>query len=199
MCDFLSGVIHRKNGEIRFYDGLSHSALFTALRLSEKMWAEWEWTQDDRGASLSVRTHETLPGLNESELSAAILSKFSSRADAVAEFVRTLNPAVTTLYLSSATISTPLTIPNSVTTLYLSYATISTPLTIPNSVTTLDLSYATISTPLTIPNSVTTLDLRSATISTPLTIPNSVTTLDLSSVVGSRKHVKIPAGCVVTG
>jgi hypothetical protein len=159
MCDFISGVINRTTCEVKFYDGRSHSALFEALKLHHKNWAEWEWTKEDDGKALDVRTHDSLPGNNAKQLKASLLSQFPTRSDAVARFVKTLDKRITTLYLNGATISTALTIPDSVTTLDLNGATISTALTIPDSVTTLDLSYATISTALTIPDSVTTLRL----------------------------------------
>jgi hypothetical protein len=81
MCDFLSGLVNLdcdKKLKIWAHDPRSHSETAAYFQLKPDTYREWEWTEDDDGASLVVRTatgdHET------NWYRACILAKYPNRA-----------------------------------------------------------------------------------------------------------------------
>ena len=88
---------------------------------------EWEWSDDDGGESLVVRTCPDDPEAMALNLRAALLVRWPTRADAIIECVSlVMSAGVTALDLSYEKFPDGLVIPAGVTTLYLSGVNVST-------------------------------------------------------------------------
>jgi hypothetical protein len=79
MCDFASFLISKDGKKYACADLRSHSATMKALKLSATDWRECEWTEDDTGASLSVRRHD--PDPDASWYRACILGDYKTRQE----------------------------------------------------------------------------------------------------------------------
>ena len=101
MCNFLSGVITReKSPRIFCRDLLHHENTVAAVGLQPEEYREWEWTQEDSGATLTVRA---APGENPNVLRSAILARYPRRVDLLSECLRQVAEAGGWLDLSSLT------------------------------------------------------------------------------------------------
>lgn len=174
MCELLSGWINLDTEEPELADLRSHSESQRLLGWTTKDLVrrrEWEWTKDDDGESLVVRTGPDDPPELAGFLRAALLTKWPTRGDALRGAVAMLPDSVTWLDLCGVTIPEGFVVPSSVTWLGLSGATIPEGFVVPDSVTTLHLSGVTIPEGFVVPDSVTTLDLYYATIPKGFVIP----------------------------
>ena len=81
MCDFLSGLVNLDcDQELKIWarDLRSHSTTAEYFKLKPDTYREWEWTEDDDGGSLVVRTTEGDHDTNWYR--ACILAKYPNRA-----------------------------------------------------------------------------------------------------------------------
>jgi hypothetical protein len=101
MCDFASFLISKDGKKYACADLRSHSATMKALKLSEKDWRECEWTEEDTGASLSVRRHD--PDPDESWYLACILGDYKTRQDLIDYLIPIVAKTSGYLYLNGCT------------------------------------------------------------------------------------------------
>ena len=106
MCDLLSGWINIKTEQPEIADLRSHSR--TQGRLGWKgdevlLRREWEWTNDDDGKSLTVRTGPDDPKKLGANLRAALLARWRTRQDAIQDCIEIMARNGGSLYLSGCT------------------------------------------------------------------------------------------------
>ena len=106
MCEFLSAWINIETKEPEFGDLSSHSDSaklrgWTVADLKNRR--EWEWTTDDKGKSLDVRTADDDPKELREQLKASLLFRWNhSRMNAIKEAIpAAIKAGVKTLYLNS--------------------------------------------------------------------------------------------------
>lgn len=86
MCNFLSGIITREHyPRMLCANLLNHDSTVSHYKFRPEQYREWEWTADDDGASLKVRT---IFGEDANALKSAILALWPTRRLALVECIR---------------------------------------------------------------------------------------------------------------
>ena len=104
MCEFLSGWINVETEQPEVADLQCHSTAQERFGWKGKeilKRREWEWTEDDDGKSLVVRTSPDDPAGMADNLRAALLVRWPTRQDAIRECILLVGKWLTTLYLNS--------------------------------------------------------------------------------------------------
>jgi len=175
MCEFLSGVVTiERYPRVLCADLRHHERTVKAFGLKPETYREWEWTEDDDGASLTVRA---ALGENPSVLKSAILAKYPTREEALNACIAQVSEKGGSLDFSGYILSANLKLPESMDgSLNLRYCLLPAGVALPKSIGGwLDLSGCKLPAGLKLPESIGNwLDLSNCVLPAGLTPPKSV-------------------------
>jgi len=175
MCEFLSGVVTiERYPRVLCADLRHHEDTVAAFGLKPETYREWEWLEDDDGASLTVRA---APGENPNVLKSAILAKYPTREEALNACIAQVSEKGGSLDFSGYILSANLELPKSMDgSLSLCDCTLPAGVALPKSIGGwLDLSGCKLPAGLKLPESIGgSLDLRGCTLPVGLTLPKSI-------------------------
>jgi len=182
MCEFLSGVVTMERyPRILCADLRHHERTVEAFGLKPETYREWEWIEDDDGASLMVRA---IPDENPNVLKSAILAKYPTREKVLNACIAQALERGGSLDLSGRALPDGLLLPESMGgSLYLCNCKLPAGLVLPKSIGGwLNLSGCTLPVGLTMPETIGGwLDLCNCKLPAGLTLPKTIGgSLDLS-------------------